>query len=95
MGYDESIDEDVHQYFNLSFRAIADAAGHGVAFAEISQNSEYVKRAKLGATQARRSFYVRGIRPFTNWAIGKLFHKLFPPRPLDSELKQEATSDEE
>ena len=52
MGYDESIDEDVHQYFNLSLRAIADAAGRGVAFAEISQNSEYVKRAKLGATQA-------------------------------------------
>lgn len=95
MGYDESINEDVHLYFNLSFRAIADAARHGVAFAEIGQNSEYVKRTKLGATQSRRSFYVRGVRPFTNWAIGKLFHKLFPPRPLHCELKQEAANDED
>jgi predicted N-acyltransferase len=95
MGYDESINEEVHLYFNLSFRAIADAARHGVTFAEIGQNSEYVKRTKLGATQSRRSFYVRGVRPFTNWAIGKLFHKLFPPRPLHSELKLESASEED
>lgn len=95
MGYDETINEDVHLYFNLSFRAIEDACRHHVAFAEIGQNSEYVKRTKLGATQSRRSFYVRGVRSSTNWIIGLLFKRLFPPRPLYCETKAAALEADE
>lgn len=95
MGYDESINEEVHLYFNLSFRAIADACRHRVSFAEIGQNSEYVKRTKLGATQSRRSFYVRGVRNYTNWAIGLFFNRLFPPRPLYRETQGEETEDQD
>lgn len=94
MGYDESINEDVHLYFNLSFRAIDDAIRHKTSFAEIGQNSDYVKRTKLGATQSRRSFYVRGARRSTDWVIGKLFNSLFPRRPLYIETKEGQMAEE-
>ena len=94
MGYDESINDDVHLYFNLSFRAIEDAIRHDTSFAEIGQNSDYVKRTKLGAVQSRRSFYIRGVRRSTDWVIGKLFNQLFPRRPLYIETKEGQAADD-
>lgn len=94
MGYDESLNDETHLYFNLSFRAIDDAIRHKTSFAEIGQNSDYVKRTKLGATQSRRSFYVRGVHRSTDWVIGKLFNSLFPRRPLYIETKEGQMADE-
>lgn len=82
MGFDESINHDTHLYFNLSLRGIENAAQHGVAIAEIGQNSEEVKRGKFGAVQSRRSIYVRGSQRWMNWVIGRFFNQLFPPRPI-------------
>ena len=85
--------EQFHLYFNLTSRAISDASRHQVVLMELGQNSEYVKRTKFGAAQSRRSFYVRGGRRLTNWLIGLLFERLFPHRPLHSEISSE-TDDE-
>ncbi|WP_157605328.1 GNAT family N-acetyltransferase [Schlesneria paludicola] len=91
MGFDETINHDTHLYFNLSLRGIENAAHHGVAIAEIGQNSEDVKRAKFGAIQSRRSIYVRGSQRWMNWVIGRFFNQLFPPRPI-SDSPEHATT---
>lgn len=85
VGFDYERNRDVDLYFNLLFRTIADGAGHGAAIVELGQNSDYLKRTKLGCLQARRSIFVRGRNALMNGVIGLLFKQLFPPRPLHGE----------
>ena len=91
LGYDEVINPAVDLYFNTVFQIIANAAIRGATVVELGQNSHYFKRTKLGAVQSRRSIYVRGVRSYTNWAIGLLFSQLFPPHPLAGEEKSSHT----
>lgn len=89
LGYDEVINPTVDLYFNTVFQIIANAANRRATVVELGQNSHYFKRTKLGAVQSRRSIYVRGVRSYTNWAIGLLFNQLFPPHPLESKERTE------
>ncbi len=89
IGLDYNISRDVGLYFNLAFRAIADAANAGATMVEVGQNSEEFKHTRLGAIQSRRSIYVRGGSATMNWVIGMLFQQLFPRHPLLSERQAE------
>lgn len=81
-GLDYEFNRDADLYFNLLYRVIGDAAGHGALVVEIGQNADVLKCTKLGAVQSRRSIYVRGSSRIANWIIRKFFKQLFPPRPL-------------
>lgn len=87
-GLDYELNREADIYFNLLYRVIGDAAGHGSSLVEIGQNADVLKCTKLGAIQSRRSVYVRGSNRIANWIIGKFFNQLFPARPLLSEQPQ-------
>ena len=89
VGFDYECNRDHDLYFNLLYRTIADGAAHAATVVEMGQNSDYFKRTKLGAIQARRSIFVRGGGPVINTVIGLLFNQLFPPRPMQGESQGE------
>ncbi|WP_010586462.1 GNAT family N-acetyltransferase [Schlesneria paludicola] len=85
IGYDESINEKSHVYFNLLFQAVANGTQHQASTIDLGQNSDYVKHVKLGAVQARRSMYVMAVKPIAKWVITNFFDQLFPAHPFFGE----------
>lgn len=80
VAYDRNRDFDL--YFNIMYRAVADALRHGTRELTLGQDSDEFKRSKLGSFQTPRYFHIKGVGFVMETAIRLLSKQLFPPRPL-------------
>ena len=92
IGYDASINERAHVYFNLLFQAVANGTQHHASTIDLGQNSDYVKHVKLNAVQARRSMYVIAVKPVATWVMKNFFDQLFPSHPFFGESSKTSDS---
>lgn len=76
VGFDYELNRQLDAYFNLMMRDMGHGMAQGVDEIYLGQTSDIFK-SRLGAVQASRRFYIRGIRP-VRWVLRAGARWLFP-----------------
>ncbi len=85
VGFDYDRNGAYDLYFNLMIRDLKFGYEHGVRHVLLGQTSDTFK-SRLGATQQRRWFYVRTVKP-AMWVFRALSKWLFPAIPLQPPIR--------
>ncbi len=82
LGIDYERNRDYDLYFNVMYRSLEDAHRHRTSLVVLGQNADECKTTKLGSSQTRRYFFIKGVGVVREHLLRLLSKQLFPARPM-------------